>query len=99
MGDTRIVSGWFHNHFVHEVEKHQMYELKHEPENVTALLLLDSAPALPSAELLRSKDGKIKCLFLPPNTSSLIQPMDQGVILTLKRLYRSSQLIEGYVFF
>ena len=28
-----------------------------------------------------SVDGKIKCMFLPPNVTSLIQPMDQGVIL------------------
>jgi hypothetical protein len=49
-----------------------MYGLKHEPENVKTLLLLEKALAHPSTDLLRSKDGKIKCLFLPPNTSSLI---------------------------
>jgi hypothetical protein len=75
-----------------------MRELKHEPENVTALLLLDKALALPSTDLLRSKDGKIKCLFLPPDASFLIQPMDQGIILTCKRLYRNKELDEYYVF-
>jgi hypothetical protein len=60
---------------------------------VKALLLLDNDPVHNSTDLLRSKHGKIKRLFLPPNTSSLIQPMDQGVILTCK------QLDECFVFF
>lgn len=74
-----------------------MYDLKHESKNVKALLLLDKALVHPSTDLPKSKDVKIKCLFLPPDTSSLIQPMDQGVIVTCKRLYRSRQLDECYV--
>ena len=34
----------------------------------------------------------VKTLFLPPNTTSLIQPMDQGVINSLKCNYRSAFL-------
>jgi hypothetical protein len=49
-----------------------MYVLKHEPENVYAFLLLNNVHAHPSTDLLRSKNGKIKCLFLPPNSSSLV---------------------------
>ena len=30
-------------------------------------------------------DGEILCLFLPPNTTSVLQPMDQGVLEALKR--------------
>jgi hypothetical protein len=74
-----------------------MYDLKHESGHVKALLLLYKALARPSTDLLRSKDGKIKNLFLPPNISSLIQPMDQGVILTCKRLYIREWLDEYYV--
>lgn len=33
-----------------------------------------------------------KVLYLPPNVTSLIQPMDQGVIETFKRLYRKELL-------
>jgi hypothetical protein len=62
-----LFSAWFHNHFAPEVEKHQMYE----PEKVKALLLLDNAPAHTQTGLLRSKDGEIKCLVLPPDISSL----------------------------
>lgn len=29
----------------------------------------------------------VQIKFLPPNTTSLIQPMDQGIILTFKVLY------------
>jgi hypothetical protein len=35
----KLFADLFHNHFVPEVEKHQMYELKHEPKSVKALLL------------------------------------------------------------
>jgi hypothetical protein len=64
-----------------------------------ALLLLENAPAHRRIDLLRSKDGKIKCLFLHPYFFSLIWPMDQGVILTCKLLYRHKQLDECYVCF
>ena len=30
----------------------------------------------------------VEFLFLPPNTTSLIQPMDQGVIATAKAIYK-----------
>ena len=53
-----------------------------------ALLLLDNAPSHPSSATLRSEDGKIKTLFLPPNTTSLIQPMDQAVLDPLKKRYK-----------
>lgn len=52
----KLFATWFHNHFVPEVEKHQLYELKHEPKNMKTLPLLDSAPAHPSTDLARRKD-------------------------------------------
>ena len=53
-----------------------------------ALLLLDNAPSDPDSSLLQSSDGNIKCIYLPPNTTSLCQPMDQGVRENLKRRYK-----------
>jgi hypothetical protein len=41
-----------------------------------------------------SKDKKIKCMFLPPNKTSVYQPMDQGVIYTSKWLYKKKFLGE-----
>jgi hypothetical protein len=37
--------------------------------------------AHPSADVLISKDGKIKAMFLPKNTTALIQTIDQGILL------------------
>ena len=53
-----------------------------------ALLLMDNASSHPSIEELCSQDGLIKTMFLPTNTTSLIQPMDQGVLYNLKRRYK-----------
>ncbi|QQP42192.1 Uncharacterized protein FKW44_016785 [Caligus rogercresseyi] len=84
-----IVSDWFQNVFDPEVRKHQMNVYGLTKENVKAVLLLDNAPAHPSTAKLCSRDGKIKAMFLPPNTTSLIQPMDQGIIESCKRHYRN----------
>ena len=43
-------------------------------------------------EELVSESGKIAAKFLPPNVTSLIQPMDQGVLVTLKRIYKKKLL-------
>lgn len=57
-----------------------------------ALLLLDNAPSHPPAENLRSDDGQIFAVYMPPNVTPLIQPMDQNVIRITKLYYRSSLL-------
>ncbi|KFD50251.1 hypothetical protein M514_08879 [Trichuris suis] len=56
------------------------------------LLLIDNAPAHPSAEYLNVVDELVTVKFLPPNVSALIQPMDQGVIEILKWHYRKQLL-------
>ncbi|UYV80580.1 hypothetical protein LAZ67_19000797 [Cordylochernes scorpioides] len=71
-------------------------KLRVAPDQVKALLLVDNSPAHPT-ELI-SNDGNIKCKFLPPNTTSVLQPMDQGVIVAFKRLYKRRQLESCLVF-
>jgi hypothetical protein len=47
-------------------------------------LLVDNCPAHTVLEKLQN----IKLVFLPANTTSMLQPMDQGVIRSLKCHYR-----------
>ena len=47
-------------------------------------LLIDNCPAHPEIKNLTN----INLIFLPPNTTSLLQPVDQGVIRSLKAHYR-----------
>lgn len=75
---------WFNNHFVPSVQAY-LKKRRLEPK---ALLLLDNCPAHPPAESLISKDGKVKVLYLPKNTTALIQPLDQGIINAFKVNYR-----------
>ncbi|GCC17953.1 hypothetical protein chiPu_0017744 [Chiloscyllium punctatum] len=41
---------------------------------------------------LESADWAIKCLFLPPSTTSRLQPIDQGIIAIMKKYYRHNML-------
>ena len=95
--NSAIFSNWFSNHFVPVVRIYQEEVLKISPDEVRAILILDNAPAHPSEDILSSKDGKIKVLFMPPNTTSILQPMDQGVISAVKRHYIRRYLDEVLV--
>ncbi|XP_070613955.1 tigger transposable element-derived protein 1-like [Erythrolamprus reginae] len=54
-----------------------------------ALLLLDNAPGHPPAlqDDILEEFQFVKVVFLPPNTTSILQPMDQQVIANFKKLY------------
>ncbi|XP_025405713.1 jerky protein homolog-like [Sipha flava] len=87
---TRVLFlDWFQKQFVPVVCEH-LLNVNLPPK---ALLLLDNCPGHPSAEELRSDDGNIFAMFLPPNTTALIQPMDQNVIQNIKLNYRKSLLV------
>jgi hypothetical protein len=58
-----------------------------------ALVILGSTSLHPYEDPVL-KYGKFKCIFLPKNTTSGIQPMDQGVILAAKRDCRKRFLSE-----
>ena len=79
-----IFQDWFDKSFVPDVRRH----LRERRLEEKAVLLLDNCRAHPPANLLRSADGKITVLYMPPNTTSVIQPLDQGIISAFKRHYR-----------
>ncbi|CAL4065114.1 unnamed protein product [Meganyctiphanes norvegica] len=66
---------WFLSCFIPEMEKRH-------GEDFYVLLLVDNCAAHP--EVVGTLDPRVIMMFLPPNTTSLIQPMDQGVIRNLK---------------
>ena len=53
-------------------------------EFLVLMLLVDNCPAHPHIENF----SNINLIFLPPNTASVLQPMNQGVIHCLKAHYR-----------
>lgn len=79
---------WFHHDFVPYVREH----LKSLGEEPKAVLLLDNCSAHPEEADLTSDDGAITAVFLPPNVTALIQPMDQGVIQAIKKRYKKKLL-------
>jgi hypothetical protein len=64
-----------------EIKIYQIEDLGIPPKNIKALLLLDSAPAHTSESVLCTQEGNFGCMFLPKNTTSIIQPLDQGVVV------------------
>lgn len=87
-----IFHDWYINNFVPQVKA----ELKKNKLPVKALLLLDNAPGHPDKDELKVKtvDGCIEVMYLPKNTTALIQPMDQNVIKTLKAHYKKRLLMD-----
>ena len=57
---------------------------KFESEKRKVTLIINNCPVHPMIDNL----SHIKLVFLPPNTTSVSQPMDQGIIRCLKAHYR-----------
>ena len=73
-----IFNDWFNNCFVPEIEKY----MKQKGLDFKALLVVDNAPGH-----MHLEHPNVKVIFLPPNTTSLIQPLDQGIISTFKKYF------------
>lgn len=58
-----------------------------------AILLLDNAPSHPPENELKTADGSIFAIYMPPNVTPLIQPMDQNVIRITKLYYKKHLLL------
>ncbi|GFW59249.1 tigger transposable element-derived protein 1 [Trichonephila clavipes] len=75
---TTIFTEWFNNCFVPEVEGY----MKEKSLDFKVLLIVDNAASHPQLE-----HPNLQLVFLPPNTTNLIQPLDQGIIATFKKNY------------
>ena len=64
-------------------ERVRELDRKFSSEGRSVALVIDNCSAHPHIENLKS----IKLFFLPPNTTSITQPMNQGVIRSLKAKY------------
>ena len=63
-------------------------DIKFTKEKKKVLLIIDNCLAHPTINNLKS----IELIFLPPNTTSKLQPMNQGVIRALKAYYKALAL-------
>lgn len=85
---TILFQEWFFNSFIPEVKKH----LASKNLPLKAILLLDNATPHGNTETLKSEDGNFFVFFFPPNTTSILQPLDQQIIQCLKQNYRKKLL-------
>ncbi|XP_015431915.1 PREDICTED: jerky protein homolog-like [Dufourea novaeangliae] len=91
--NKQIFADWYQNHFKPSVNKYQL----ETGTNGSVLLVVDHCRShiLPP-EIV--KDGKFSVLFLPPSTTSVIQPMEQGIIANVKRNFRH-RLLQRTLYF
>ncbi|KAG7172977.1 Tigger transposable element-derived protein 1-like 2 [Homarus americanus] len=76
---------WFDDCFVPDVKK--FCEQQNVPFKI--LLLLDNAPG--HSPLLLDRHPNVKVVFLPPNTMSILQPMDQELICNVKAAFSTKK--------
>ncbi|XP_015429410.1 PREDICTED: jerky protein homolog-like [Dufourea novaeangliae] len=81
-----IFESWFKGDFVPEVVN--FLKSKNLPQK--AILLLENVSSHPLISEL--KVGEIRAIFFPPNVTSLIQPLDQGIIEDMKNRYITNLL-------
>lgn len=82
--NRELFSEWFQQQFVPQVREF-LIQRNLQPK---AVLLMDNCSAHHCGDAICSDDGLIQALFLPPNVTSIAQPMDQGVIQNIKLIYR-----------
>ncbi|XP_042226803.1 tigger transposable element-derived protein 1-like [Homarus americanus] len=77
-----LYQDWFTNYFCPAVER---YNAKRRNISNKALLLIDNEPSHPVN--LNDLSDNVRVEYIPKNTTSLLQPMDQGVIANFKAYY------------
>ena len=72
------MNGEIFEEWVHKLDR------KFRADDRKIALIIDNCPPHPSVSILTN----VQIVFLPPNTTSILQPMDQGVIRSLNAHYR-----------
>ncbi|XP_042215868.1 tigger transposable element-derived protein 1-like [Homarus americanus] len=85
-----LFQDWFTNYFCPAVER---YNAKRNISN-KALLLLDNAPSHPVNLNDLLDNVRVEYRYIPKNTTSLLQPMDQGVIANFKAYYLRNTFLQ-----
>lgn len=82
--DQEIFADWYNNYFKTAVRKYQ------SKKGVTGkvLLLVNNHKEYILPEEESTQDDHFAILFLPTNITSILQPLDQGIIEDVKRNYR-----------
>ncbi|GBO11753.1 hypothetical protein AVEN_190314-1 [Araneus ventricosus] len=75
-----LMDEWFENHFVSEARRHLFGN--GFPADAKIVLILDNCTAHLSPEI--SVKDNVSVLLFPSNFTSLIQPMDMGILRALK---------------
>jgi hypothetical protein len=89
---SELMLDWFVNYFAPEAHAH--CKSKGLGDDCKKILTLDNCPVHPESSLLVS--GNVCVVYLPPNCTSIIQPMDQGILRSLKCYYRQ-QLMQKLI--
>jgi hypothetical protein len=74
-----LFKDWFYNCFIPEVEAF----MSEKKLYFKALLIIDNA----SCHKVELNHPSVKVIYMPPNCTAVIQPLDQGVIQTFKLYY------------
>jgi DDE superfamily endonuclease len=85
---------WYQDHFCPAVKSY----CERNGLQKKALLILDNAPGHPQNLSEFQTCLPVEIIFTPPNTTSILQPMDQGVIANFKAYYirkTFKQLVEA----
>ncbi|XP_076298804.1 PHD finger protein 5a isoform X1 [Lasioglossum baleicum] len=87
--NAEVFTDWYVNHFKHSVREFHSRERRVGK----VLLLVDNFRGHVIPKEL-PEDENFKFMYLPPNTTSLIQPLELGIIAKCKRSFRASLLRE-----
>nr|XP_033340639.1 jerky protein homolog-like [Megalopta genalis]XP_033340640.1 jerky protein homolog-like [Megalopta genalis] len=86
--DHRTFIDWYVNDFKPAVQRYQLEHGIHE----RVVLILDDCWRNKLVSTERRVDDQFQIVFLPPQTTTLLQPMNQGLITKVKKTFRHKML-------